>query len=69
MVTDIWELGRFDYSWLTDEHPGLGRNYTANDIEEEMKETPIKYGVFVQVMCKKPEETSKLYTLTDSITF
>jgi predicted TIM-barrel fold metal-dependent hydrolase len=47
-------LDRFDYSWLTDAHPALRRNYTANDIEDEMKETPIKYGVFVKVMCKKP---------------
>jgi hypothetical protein len=39
MVTDIWELDRFDYSWLTDAHPALRRNYTANDIEDEMKVT------------------------------
>jgi len=55
MVTDIWELDRFDYSWLTDEHPSLRRNYTANDIEEEIKETPVKYGVFVE----KNEQTTK----------
>ena len=56
---DIWELDRFEYLWPTPDIPVLYRNFTADELKVQMKDTPVKHGVFIQVLNDKPEEASK----------
>ena len=41
--------------------PTLYKNFTAEQLEEQMKATPVRHAVFVQVLINKPEETSWFY--------
>ena len=59
-LSDIWELDRFQYLWPSkDTHPALFKNFTIEQLAEEMKVTPVKHAVFVQVQNNKPEEIGK----------
>ncbi len=59
IFSDVWELERFDYLWPTKNEGVLFKNHTLAEYGNEVKDTPVKYSVFVQVLNKSPEEASK----------
>ncbi|XP_070531646.1 L-fucono-1,5-lactonase-like isoform X2 [Ptychodera flava] len=53
---DFWDLQAMDYVWPTKEHPALFHNFYPEDLEEEMKESPFKNVIFVQVVNNTVDE-------------
>ncbi len=64
LFADVWDLERFNYLWPTENEGVLFKNHTLDEYGNEVKETPVKYSVFVQVLNKSPEEASKCYKIT-----
>ena len=60
-LIDIWELERFKYFWPTEaeKEAGLFKDFTIEEYNRQRGETPVKYGVFIQVLNHSPEEAGK----------
>lgn len=63
----IWELERFKYFWPTEaeKEAGLFKDFTIEEYNRQRGETPVKYGVFIQVLNHSPEEAEWLFELAE----
>ncbi|OWF37370.1 uncharacterized protein LOC110467504 [Mizuhopecten yessoensis] len=52
----IWDLQKFKYPWPTLEEGPIFRRVTAGEYVNNLKDTPVKYGVFVQCLNGNPDE-------------
>lgn len=61
--TDIWDLKKFQYPWPTAEEEAIYRNFSPDDLQQNLANTPIRHAVFVQCLNGTPEEASNAFTI------
>ena len=50
LLTDLWDLQKFHYTWPTQDMTSLYRNFTAEQYITSAKSSGISHAVFVQVL-------------------
>ena len=58
-LSDIWDLEKFQYDWPDAETPKLFRDISIEEYELEIRETPVKHAVFIQILNGNPDEASE----------
>ncbi|XP_069115769.1 L-fucono-1,5-lactonase-like [Argopecten irradians] len=53
----IWDLDHFKYPWPTSNEGPIFRTVTAAEYVDNLRKTPVKYGVFVQCLNGHPDES------------
>ena len=49
-------MNNLQYDWPTENESPIFRNFSADEYAQNIKQTPVKYGVFVQCINDSPTE-------------
>ncbi|XP_048777701.1 uncharacterized protein y4mH-like [Ostrea edulis] len=65
----IWNLKKFQYPWPTSAEAAIFRDFSACELEDNLKKTPVRHAVFVQCLNGTPEEAKWVMSQAESYPF
>lgn len=69
LIADVWDLTKFQYPWPTATEAAIYRNFSPDDLQQNLANTPTRHAVFVQCLNGTPEEASNTFTMRGSRKF
>lgn len=65
----VWDLTKFQYPWPTATEAAIYRNFSPDDLQQNLANTPIRHAVFVQCLNGTPEEAKWVISQAESHPF